>query len=670
VVCVRARCCSFVLPLAVPAHRFFAAFLMLAGLAGGTARPSAAQTGSGKDAPLTLAPERPRPGRPVTVTYDAQAEGARLRAPGALELVVRTQRPDYRVRSMKKDGARWTARLTPDSSARFLRLYVQSDSAQDRNGGAVGWGRMLYGPGGSPVRGAHVARADFLREHRENVPDSLLAEAYRRERALHPDHLVAKAHLRALQAEGADDARADSLRTAAVLGEIDAARQRHADDPKKLREVQRAYYALGRRGKARSVGATLMQEDEEGPEARLAAFRRATAEGQRPARTRRRVEAFLERFPNSFFEGDLYESLFKKYRDAGLADSAHVDSMRWAGRRWVAAERVNPARAHGQLARALAEAGRYDAGAKHARQAIQVVRSQTPTEYSFFKTASGWDWAPAPRTPAKRRRQARRQRGKHRAVLGRIHLRRKDYAKAAAVLARAARERPGDGSIWRALAKAREQAGRPKRAFAAAEEAVRRAPMQRANRALFRRHYRRRHGSTSGLRDTVVRLARPALLAERLGRPAPPIRLTRLDSSGAPGRTAGDSLRRPEALEGKVLVLDFWASWCAPCREAFPHLQAAYERYRDAPDVRFLAVNTSWNETKARARRFIEQAGYTFPLYWDAGGRLARAFGIRSIPATVLIGKGGRVQYRQSGFGGPQQYTENLALRIELLRSL
>lgn len=669
-------------PFIVHARRFFAALLVLAGLAGGTAGASAAQTASANEAALTLAPERPRPGEPVTVTYRSQAEGAQLDAPDMLELVVRSQRPDYRVRSMKKDGSRWTVRLTPDSSARFLRLYVQSDSTKDQNGGAVGWGRMLYGSDDQPVRGAHVARADFLREHSkstssgahhgEDAPDSLLMQAYRRELALHPDHLVAKAYLNAFRAERAraagQSARADSLRRA-VLNEIDAARRRHRGDPPKLREVQHAYYALDRQGKAQSVGATLMQEDSDGPEARLAAFRRVTAEGQRPARARRRAEDFLGRFPNSFFESGLYESLFKKYRDAGLADSANVDSMRWAGRQWIASETINPARAHGQLARALAEAGRYDVAAKHARRAIQAVTNQTPTEYSFFKEGGGWDWAPDPRTPAERRRRARRQRGKHRAVLGRIFFRKKNYAKATDVLARAARERPDDASIWRSLAKAREKAGRSKRAFAAAEEAVRRAPMRRASRTLFRRLYRQRHGSEDGLRDAVARLARPTLLAERLDRPAPSLRLTRLDSS-ASGRVARGDTLRPEALDGKVLVLDFWASWCAPCREAFPHFQAAYEKYAGAPDVKFLAVHTSWNETKAQARRFIEQAGYTFPLYWDTGGRLARAFGIQGIPATVLIGKGGRVQYRESGFGGPEQYTENLALRIELLRSL
>ncbi|PSR00065.1 MAG: hypothetical protein BRD48_02315 [Bacteroidetes bacterium QS_9_68_14] len=636
----------------VLARRFVVA--LLAALLGGVAAsPSAAQTDAVKDAPLTLSPQKARPGQSVTVRYDPQAPEARLRSPEALELVVRYQQPDYRVLPMREKGGRWQAQFTPDSSARFLRLYVQSDSARDRNGGAVGWGRMLYGADGRPVRGAHTARAAFLREHRgDNASDSLLMRAYRRERALHTEHLEAKAHLSALRA--------------------DAARQRYAGSPAKLREVQRAYYALGRQERAQSAGAMLAEAAPRGPEARLAAFRRATAEGQRPARTRRRVEEFLERFPHSFFEGRLYEALFKKYRAADLADSVRVDSMRWAGRRWIRAEQINPARAHGQLAQALAEAGRYDAAARHARQAVQAVSKGAPAEYSFFKTDSRWDWAPAPRLPAARRRQARRQHGKHRAVLGRVHFRQARYAKAADVLARAARERPDDPALWQDLAKAREQAGQPEGAFAAAEQAVRHAPTDSTSRALFRRLYRRQHGSGEGLQDAVARLARPTLMAERLDRPAPSLRpLTRLDSSNAPsaGPPRGEA-PDPEALHGTVRVVELWASWCAPCHEAFPPLQATYETYRDAPDVTFMAVNTSWNDTKARARRFAEAGGYTVPLYWDAGGQWAQAMGIRSIPATVLIGKGGRVQFLEKGFSGPAQYAERLALRIELLRSL
>ena len=646
--------------------RFFVILLVL-GLAGCTATGPAARSPDESTpdrevhVPLTITPEHPQAGRPVTVSYFPGAKGARLRAPSTLELVYRTQERDSRILPMKKQGRRWTAQFAPDSSARFLRLYVQSDSVKDQQNSA-GWGHMIYGSDGQPVRGAHAARAAFLRDQYEEAPqhDSLVINAYRRELARHPGHLVARAHLYALEAQRSDPARADSLRRA-LRARLDTARQaaRRVEDARLLREVQRAHYALGHRDQAQSVGATLAQVDSLGPEAVLGAFRRATADGMSTARAQRRAEAFLERFPQSFFVSGVHEALFERYREAGKHDA-----MLRAGRRWIRTERVNRARAHGQVARALGEAGHHDTALEHARNAVAAA-SEAPSGYSLFITADGWGWAPTPLTPAERRAQDRRQRGKQRAVLGRIHLQQQRYAKAAQVLARAVEENPAQPSAWVHLARAYDAASQPERAFAAAEEALRRAPMHEQARPLFRQLYVARHGSEEGLEAARARLARGKLLRERLNQPAPPLRLTSFD---------GDSLRtdslRTDALAGQVLVVDFWASWCGPCHQAFPHLQAVYEEYRDAPDVTFLVVNTSWNDTQARARRFIEEAGYTFPLYWDAGGQVARAFGVNSLPTTVLIGKEGRVQYRERGFSGAERYVEGLTWRIDLLRAV
>jgi tetratricopeptide (TPR) repeat protein len=623
--------------------------------------PAAQQAAS---APLTVTPERPQAGQSVTVSYRPQAQGAAIRAPDTLELVWRTRKPNYRIVPMTKRGAQWTAQIRPDSGAHLVRFYVQGDSATDRNDGAAGWSRLIYGADGQPVRGAHVARAAFLRDHYDgrSIRDTLM-RAYRRELRLYPDHLVAQTHMSALRAEKRP-AQADSLRGAA-LARIDSGRRQHAaaaaaGEAEPLRAVQRAYFALGRQERARAVAGTIAEAAPRGPEAELAAFRRATAEGAGPARMKRHAENFFERFPDSFFESSVHEALFKKYRDAG-----QTEKMIRAGRRWVQSEQVNRARAHRRLAEALAGAGRYEAALTQARRAIEAA-PEAPRRYSFFKTAAGeWDWAPAPLTPAERRRMQRRRRGRQRAALGRIHYRRQDYAKAAEVLARAVEENPPFARAWAHLAEARDKLGQPGRARSAAEEALRRRPTLRPARALHRRLYAEKHGSTAGLDSTLAGLARDKLLRERIDASAPPLRLTRLPMSDA---QPADSLRA-EALTGDVLVVEFWASWCGPCREAFPHLQDVYETYDDTSDVTFLTVNTSWNDTKARARALVAKNDYTFPLYWDAGGRVADAFGVRSVPTTVLIGKDGRVQYHETGFS-PDRYEEALTWRIDLLRSL
>lgn len=87
---------------------------------------------------------------------------------------------------------------------------------------------------------------------------------------------------------------------------------------------------------------------------------------------------------------------------------------------------------------------------------------------------------------------------------------------------------------------------------------------------------------------------------------------------------------------GKPIVLNFWASWCGPCKMEMPDFDDAYAELGE--DVHFLMVNmTSGRETLESATAFIEEQGYSFPVYYDTDGDAAMTYGVYSLPTTLFI---------------------------------
>jgi len=92
-------------------------------------------------------------------------------------------------------------------------------------------------------------------------------------------------------------------------------------------------------------------------------------------------------------------------------------------------------------------------------------------------------------------------------------------------------------------------------------------------------------------------------------------------------------------FQGKVLVLNFWATWCPPCRAELPTLQALPEWFGE-DKVAVLALN--FQEAGRTVRRFLESSGLKLPVALDANGDITRAWGIRAFPTTVLIDRQGK----------------------------
>jgi len=135
----------------------------------------------------------------------------------------------------------------------------------------------------------------------------------------------------------------------------------------------------------------------------------------------------------------------------------------------------------------------------------------------------------------------------------------------------------------------------------------------------------------------VAVLAAAPAFAARTGEPAPAFVLA---------TAAGDTVDLAR-LRGRVVYVDFWASWCTPCRRSFPWMNELEARYRDS-GLTIVAVNV--DKRREDALRFLRDVPARFTVVFDAEGRMPAAFDVKGMPSSYLIDREGRVAAVEEGF--------------------
>lgn len=127
-------------------------------------------------------------------------------------------------------------------------------------------------------------------------------------------------------------------------------------------------------------------------------------------------------------------------------------------------------------------------------------------------------------------------------------------------------------------------------------------------------------------------------LALDVGQPAPEFSLPTLSK---------DQATSLSQFKGKVVYLDFWASWCAPCRTSFPLLNKLHEKLK-AQGFEVVAINQ--DEEKANAEKFMKEVPVSFTILRDADGSWANKYSIESMPTSFILDKQGVIQKVHKGF--------------------
>ena len=142
--------------------------------------------------------------------------------------------------------------------------------------------------------------------------------------------------------------------------------------------------------------------------------------------------------------------------------------------------------------------------------------------------------------------------------------------------------------------------------------------------------------STRAAVAVAVLLGQASGFAADLGQPAPDVDL--------PGSAVAQKL---SDLKGKVVYVDFWASWCGPCKQSFPWMNDMQRKY-GARGLQVVAINL--DAKRADADRFLAQNAAGFALAFDSKGESARRFAVKAMPSSMLIGADGKLLYVHQGF--------------------
>jgi peroxiredoxin len=116
-------------------------------------------------------------------------------------------------------------------------------------------------------------------------------------------------------------------------------------------------------------------------------------------------------------------------------------------------------------------------------------------------------------------------------------------------------------------------------------------------------------------------------------------------------------------LKGQVVMINFWASWCGPCRQEFPALDQIYSKYKPM-GFQMLAINVETE--KADAERFLGKTPVSFPILFDPDNKVSGSYGVSAMPTTFLVDRQGRLRWQHRAYkpGDEAKYIEQIRLML------
>jgi len=600
----------------------------------------------------TILPAKPKLHEAITFVYNTADPSAKFKHEKEMTaeiLLLRGEDPPLRLTvPLKEEGTTWRGSLTMSDPKGTMFLYMFSAAGANDDNGANVWDSFLYEVNGKPAAGSSLDMASVLMQGRlmefTHVKDlDRAAKEIADVMAAEPDNWMA-----------------------AKMGWSMRLRSSPVDSTKKTvgAEVEQMYQRL--KGNESAVASLLPIFEQAGLKQRAEEIRKPEMISHpygKVAKRFREAEIYSTNDPAQ--RGGLAEKFIQDFHSAGdelqrmqnvvvVASTVLKDYDKAVA--FLAGAEHPSGVLYNIIAWQLIDSGSDVAkGVALAKKGVDLCRNPDPSGKAPYVSDAAW------------RENNQRSLGMVLDTYGCGLMKLGKYKEAEAPQAEAQQLTNGeDPDVNERTVECYVKNGKDNEAIGVAAKAVADDKSNDKLIALYKEAYIRKNGSDAGFdkmlseaAENTAKKVREKALQSRINLPS--VDFTLPDIAGNTVTLAG--------LKGKVVVIDFWATWCGPCLASFPDLQKVYDKYRSNPNVAIYAID-SWERVAGKERedlvkKFLKENGYTIPvLYGDA---TITKYDVDGIPTKFVISKGGTIAFKSVGFEGDQVMIAELTAEIDAL---